>query len=133
MIPVLGRKLFGAIGEKCVFVQQYDPFTGIPSAVSLEGEQDAYGPAMLSVLEYTSRMYGVHIEGEKLYWGGVPGNKCIYEQQWGEKLFRLENTGEKITAYINGRKKFVTESDRKVITDLSGQILEVKPYRKEEI
>lgn len=133
LIPVLGRKLFGAIGEKCVFVQQYDPFTGIPSAVSLEGEQDAYGPAMLSVLEYTSRMYGVHIEGEKLYWGGVPGNECIYEQQWGEKLFRLENTGEKITAYINGRKKFVAESDRKVITDLSGQILEVKPYRKEEI
>ena len=45
LLPVLGRKLFEAIGEKCVFVQQYDPFTSVPSAVALEGEQDAYGPA----------------------------------------------------------------------------------------
>ncbi|MDL2302473.1 hypothetical protein LJC58_08975, partial [Lachnospiraceae bacterium OttesenSCG-928-D06] len=48
ILPALGKKLFNAIGENCVFVQQYDPFTGKPSAVSLEGEQDAYGPAMLS-------------------------------------------------------------------------------------
>ena len=80
LLPVLGRKLFEAIGEKCVFVQQYDPFTSVPSAVALEGEQDAYGPAMLSVLEYISRMHGVHIEKETVCFGSWGKEQTEYEQ-----------------------------------------------------
>ena len=67
LVPILGRKLFEAIGPECVFVQQYDPFTMAPSKVCLEGEQDAYGPAMLSVLEYAARIYGIHMEGEQIF------------------------------------------------------------------
>ncbi|MDE6517550.1 MAG: hypothetical protein K2L18_06865, partial [Acetatifactor sp.] len=127
LIPLLGRKLFEAIGEKCVFVQQYDPFTMAPSTITLKGEQDAYGPAMLSVLEYAARMYGVHIEGERLYWGSVSGNESTYEQQWGEHSFRIENYVDCAAAYVNGKKVFEAGPDLKVVTDLSGKILSVLP------
>ena len=67
LIPQLGQKLMQAIGPQCRFVQQYDPFTGEPSVICEPGQppQDAYGPAMLSVLEYTARMYGVSLVDRK--------------------------------------------------------------------
>lgn len=130
MIPLLGRKLFEAIGEKCIFVQQYDPFTMEPSLVSLEGEQDAYGPALLSVMEYAARMYGVHIEGEKLYWGAVSGQESVYEQEWGEHLYRIENTGSRVIGSVDGKKVFERSTGEKIITDLKGKILAVKAFEK---
>lgn len=120
LIPTLGRKLFEAIGENCVFVQQYDPFTMKPSLVSLEGEQDAYGPAMLSVMEYVSRMYGIHIERDEIYWGCLGGTACEYEQEWGENVYRIRNTGTQVTASINGKEIFHVDAGRKIVTDLSG-------------
>lgn len=123
--PYLGNKLFEAIGDKCRFVQQYDPFTMEPSVVCLEGEQDAYGPAMLSVMEYAARMYGVHIEREEIYWGAVSGTECTYEQEWGDNLYRIENSGKQVIAYINGKKAFEIETGKKIITDYHGNILRV--------
>lgn len=128
--PYLGNKLFTAIGEKCRFVQQYDPFTMEPSVVCLEGEQDAYGPAMLSVMEYAARMYGIHIERNEIYWGTVGGTECIYEQEWGDHLYRIENTGEKAVAYVDGKKVFDAAADVKVITDYRGNILRMCPLKK---
>lgn len=122
MQPLLGKKLFEAIGEECIFVQQYDPFTMAPSKVSLEGEQDAYGPAMLSVLEYVARMYGIHIERKEVYWGGVSGRECTYEQEWGEYRYRVENSGSGIVGYVNGKKVFAAEGDVKLVTDLEGNV-----------
>lgn len=123
LIPLLGRKLFEAIGEECRFVQQYDPFTMQPSLVSLEGEQDAYGPAMLSVMEYTARMYGVHMEREELYWGTCSGPECIYEQKWGDNHYRIVNGTQSAEGYVNGRQVFTAPKDTKIITDLNGQVL----------
>lgn len=131
ILPRLGRKLFEAIGEQCVFVQQYDPFTMKPSLVSLEGEQDAYGPAMLSVLEYTARMYGVHIERECLYWGTVGGQESTYEQIWGERTFRIENTADGAVAYVDGHRKWKAGANLKVITNLEGDILKVVKYDRD--
>lgn len=127
LIPILGRKLFEAIGDRCIFVQQYDPFTMQPSAVSLEGEQDAYGPAMLSVMEYVSRMFGVHMEGELLYWGTVGGAESSYRQVWGDRVFELKNTGRKATAAVDGRTVFTVECGRKVVTDLRGNVISEIP------
>lgn len=125
IIPVLGRKLMSAIGEKCVFVQQFDPFTGKPSTIALEGEQDGYGPAMLAVMEYVSRMYGVHIEGEQLYWGTSGQGESIYEQIWGEHNFKLLQTDQGAEAFINGRKIFEAGKNLKLVTDLQGNLLKV--------
>lgn len=123
LIPLLGDKLFQAIGEPCVFVQQYDPFTMVPSRISLEGEQDAYGPAMLSVLEYISRMYGVHMEQEELYWGCLDGKECTYEQEYGDQCYRLEIMHHRAIGYRNGKKLFEVPTGKKVVTNLQGEVL----------
>ena len=123
IVPQLGKKLFEAIGEKCRFVQQYDPFTMQPSLVSLEGEQDAYGPAMLSVMEYTARMYGIHMEREEIYWGTYSGAECTYEQEWGDNLYRIVNDANGAEGYINGKLMFTAPKDKKIITDLRGNVL----------
>lgn len=128
LVPQLGRKLFQAIGEDCIFVQQYDPFTMAPSRVCLEGEQDAYGPAMLSVMEYCARMYGVHIEREKVYWGSVAGNESTYEQDWDDMCYKIVNTGKGAEAFVNGKKVFTAEPNQKVITDLWGNIIKVQNF-----
>ncbi len=125
MIPLIGRKLFEAIGEDCIFVQQYDPFTQKPSYVSLEGKQDAYGPAMLSVMEYTARMYGVHMEREYLFWGTVSGTESSYCQEWGERSFLIKNNGKRAEAFLDGKKIFEAGADLKIVTDFNGNIIRV--------
>lgn len=131
LIPILGQKLFNAIGDSCIFVQQYDPFTAKPSSVSLEGEQDAYGPAMLSVLEYASRMYGVHMEKESLYWGTAGDKESVYEQIWGEHAFRIEHTKNGASAFVDGHKIFEAGNNLRIVTDLNGKILKVSSYYKD--
>jgi len=126
LIPQLGKKLFHAIGDSCIFVQQYDPFTGSPSLISLDGLQDSYGPAMLSVMEYTSRMYGVHLEQNHIFWGTAGGNECSYEQIWGNHSFKIQNDGKCAIAFIDGKKVFQSGKDLKIITDLSGNLLYIK-------
>ena len=128
LIPVLGRKLFEAIGEKCVFVQQYDPFTGVPSAVSLEGEQDAYGPAMLSVLEYISRMHGIHVERKEIFWGSFGEAQTEFEQVWRGSTYRIVSGGRKAEAFIDGKKIFEAPVGSRIITDYTGTILRAEKY-----
>lgn len=128
LIPKLGSKLFRAIGPECRFVQQYDPFTMKPSLISLEGEQDAYGPAMLSVMEYISRMYGVHIDRDKLVWGTVTGPDSIYEQVSSGHTYRIEKHNNKSAAYIDGKEIFSSKSGLRVETDLRGQLQNIYAY-----
>ncbi|NLW10606.1 MAG: hypothetical protein GX028_01140 [Clostridiaceae bacterium] len=130
LIPKLGSKLFTAIGPECRFVQQYDPFTMKPSLVSLEGEQDAYGPAMLSVMEYISRMYGVHIDRDKLIWGTVTGPDSSYEQVWGEHVYKIERQKNKAAAFIDGKEIFSSESGLRIETDITGQLLNIYAYEE---
>lgn len=128
LIPKLGSKLFEAIGPECRFVQQYDPFNMKPSLISLEGEQDAYGPAMLSVMEYISRMHGVHIDRDKLIWGTVAGPDSTYEQVWGGHTYRIEKQNNKAAAYIDGHEIFCAESGLRIETDLTGQLQNIYAY-----
>ena len=130
LLPVLGRKLFEAIGEACHFVQQYDPFTMRPSGVDPDGNsgQDAYGPAMLAVMEYCSRMYGVHIHRDQILWGSCRGVNGSYEQRWNGHCYRMENDGERAAAFIDGREIFCGERGLRIRTDLSGEILAKAAY-----
>ena len=126
LIPKLGEALMRAIGPDCVFVQQYDPFTAQPSGSAFEGVwQDAYGPAMLSVLEYLSRMHGVHVEGERLVWGSWGGDSCVYEQRWGDMAMRIESDGATAIASIDGHRVFRVPVGSRVLTDYHGEVLRV--------
>ena len=93
--------------------------------MALEGEQDAYGPAMLAVLEYISRIYGVHREGETLYWGTYGHGESLYAQEWGDDTFRLVQDDSHAEAYINERQIFSAPKNCKILTDLKGNILRI--------
>ncbi|MBQ7587586.1 MAG: hypothetical protein IJT37_06115 [Lachnospiraceae bacterium] len=125
LIPKLGSCLFDALKDECRFVQQFDPFTGEISRVSLDSEMDAYGPAMLSVLEYISRIYGVHREGNLMYWGCTTKAGCIYEQELAGHIYRIENSPAGIKAEIDGKEIFTTRANVKLVTDLEGEIITV--------
>jgi len=125
LIPILGEKLFTAIGDECAFVQQFDPFTGKPSILDIS---TSYGPALVSVMEYVARMYGVSIEGEEIHWGTVGGYESSYEQIWGEHSFKIINHKTSVKGYIDGKTVFESGADLKVVTDLTGKVLKVIPY-----
>ncbi len=125
IIPGLGKSLFDALKNECRFVQQFDPFTGEISRVSLEGEMDSYGPAMLSVLEYISRMYGIHREENELYWGCETELDCIYEQRFGSEIYRIENTASGTRGMIGGTEIFTTNTNVKIVTDMRGKVKRV--------
>lgn len=115
---LLSDKLFGAVGEACVFTQQFDTFTAKPSGV-----KDGYGPTMLAVLEYISRLYGVHVEGGEIWWGVRGGDDWIYSQTWGDRVYTIQCNGEKATALKNGRPVFDVKAGVRVITDYEGNVL----------
>lgn len=135
LIPQLGRKLMEAIGPECRFVQQYDPFTGTPSVICEPGQppQDAYGPAMLSVLEYTARMYGVSLVRDTVVWGSCAGAPCRYTQTRSDRSWELINSGSGIEAFVDGRKVFTAGANLRITTDWDGHILRVDRYTPDGI
>ena len=123
LIPYLGRKLLEAIGIDCIFVQQYDPFTGRPSINADSGGQDGYGPAMLSAIEYIAAMHGVRRKENTILWGCMQGSTCEYEQLLGDDIYCIRTGKSGSEAYINGKKIFSTCTNEKVVTDLHGNVM----------
>ncbi len=123
IIPKLGRKFFEAIGEECIFVQQYDPVTTRPSLIGVDGKQDAYGPAMLAVLEYISRMYGVVLQRDKLIWSSVMDDTGSYEQHINGHIYKLEHGENKAYAFIDGSEVLSFDRGCRIETDLKGKEL----------
>ena len=68
-------------------------------------------------------MFGVHIEREEIYWGTVGGSESIYEQIWGDRVFRIENHGKGAAGYVDGRKVFEAPADMRLVTDLCGRLV----------
>ena len=130
LIPELGNRLFHAIGDKCVFVQQYDPFTGEPSIGGTDGARDAYGPAMLAVLEYISRMYGVDVVRDRLIFSCVKGADCRYEQYAGGHVYSVESEGDRVKFAIDGREVYAGTNGIRIETDLDGRFLNKTEFFK---
>ena len=88
-ITLIGEKLLHTVGKTCRFRSQWDPFTAEPDEVA--NVRADYGPTILSVLEYISRAYGIHIDRERVLWSGLPRGKHAvdYKQQWGDRTYAL--------------------------------------------
>ena len=124
LLPILGRKLFSAIGENALFVQQYDPFTAAASDIRSGEGQNGYGPALLSVLEYIARIYGVTIEKESAIWSAA-GSECAeYEQLWGDKRYKVLSGKDGAECFIDNKLIFRIPIGKEYITDLNGNIIE---------
>ena len=124
LVTELGQKLIDAIargGNR--FTQQFDPFTALPSSP----KQNGYGPTTLAVLEYISRMHGIHLDVAAgwVWWSACDGKEFTYQQRWGDRQWTLASTNGVMTALLNGKKLFECSTSVRVVTDLDGQVHEM--------
>ena len=124
LVTRLGEKLIAAVeagGNR--FTQQFDPFTGRPSSP----HQDGYGPTILAVLEYLSRMHGVHADlaAGQVWWSACDAQEFTYTQRWGGHEWSLSSTNGQLTARLNGRELFRCTAGVRVATDLDGRVTSV--------
>lgn len=125
-ITLLGRKLLPIlIRNDYRFSQQLDPVTGEPSL----SNSDGYGPMILAMQEYVSRMHGTHLDVVKgqVWWSGmaIDGETHSYRQQWGERVFEWSIEDGEFTATVNGTECFRSRAGCRVITDLDGRLVSV--------
>ncbi len=127
-ITLLGQNLIEATAEECIFTQQFDPFTGKPSKQYFGSSlRDSYGPTILSVLEYISRLYGIHIEREQVYWGGLSnsGHNSEYIQCWNDRSYSLVHEDKVFHAYVDQQKIFTCTQGVRIVTDYDGNIVKI--------
>ncbi len=122
-ITLLGQIFISVVGKKCVFTQQFDPFTAEISSPN----QDCYGPTILTALEYISRLYGIHIDEQEIFWSGIndENHTIKYSQEWQGNIYILKNEGARFKGYINGIEKFSVSDSVRIVTDLSGSVTKI--------
>ena len=135
LVTKLGKKLMNAVaGGGYVFTQQFDPFTAIPSRVSPitkcpipldsdEPGQDAYGPTLLSVLEYIAHIWGVHMQMGEVWFSLGSGAPYAYEQVWGDHAYRIESDGSTARVFVDGAERYASPCGVRIITDENGAYL----------
>ena len=143
LVPVFGKRLFRAVMDGgYVFTQQFDPYTGAPSMVPIPAQQsgedkgptimqDAYGPTILSVMEYIAHIWGVHQQlGE--VWFSL-GSRLAYacEQHWGEHSYRIESDGSTAQIRVDGKEIYSGACGIRLITDEQGRLLRNLRIEKE--
>ena len=117
-VTLIGQKLLGKIAQSKQFTQQFDPFT------TGQNGQDGYGPTILAVLEYYSRMFGVYPENDTIHFNGLPSEQSYsYSQKLNKDNFKLVQDHNQITGSLNEREIFRSTAGIKVMTDLKGNIL----------
>ena len=123
-VPLIGEKLIANLGKTCRFPQQFDAFTGAHCPAP---HSDGYGPAMLAVLEYISRMHGVYRDEDRIHWSGLarPGYSTQYTQRWGATRYTLRIDGISVRGLVDDVEMFRCASGVRVVTDLNGAVLEV--------
>ena len=135
LVTQLGHRLMQAVIDGgYVFTQQFDPFTGAPSRVSsitkepmLPGStdpfQDAYGPTVLSVLEYIAHIWGIHMHRGQIWFSLGSGEAYTYEQRWGHRTYRIDSDGHTAHIFVDGVEKHASPCGVRLITDQAGQLL----------
>eukprot|EP00041_Stephanoeca_diplocostata_P000624 m.15751 g.15751 ORF g.15751 m.15751 type:complete len:725 (+) comp10816_c0_seq1:109-2283(+) len=111
-ITLLGDKLVNAISVNGTFPQQWNPkpYQGVPAGAPNKG--DCYGPALLSLLEYTAYAHGIKprpADGALLWSSAqltdttVPPTASTYTQILGTNTWTLVRAVKNGTAVFDGR------------------------------
>ena len=120
-VGLIGKRLIITLKREQKFTQQYDPFTGKAS-----NSPDGYGPTMLSLLEYVSKMYGVAYERDNVLWSGLSSSSSTsYTQIIKGNRYTLKTDRGKMTAFINDQMILTCSAGARLITNLSGKRLSV--------
>ena len=135
IVTRLGEKLIQAIAENGYrFTQQFDPFTGKPSLVHAvthqpvtEGSgkpiQDAYGPTLLSALEYIAHRFGIHPHLGQVWFSLGSGEVYQYEAIFYHHHYAIQSNGAKAEIAVDGKTLGSYPCGQRVITDVQGNIL----------
>ena len=119
-VGLVGKKLLNKTSKTLLFTQQFDPYT------SEQNGGDNYGPVILSVLEYFSRMYGVYLENDEVHFNGLAQEKeYSYSQRFGSDLYTINQNQSAISGSLNGKSLFTCEAGVGIVCDLKGNILKV--------
>jgi len=117
-VTLLGKKLLNTISKSKKFTQQFDPFT------AEQNGSDGYGPTILAVLEYFSRMYGVYSKNDTIHFNGLYANKpYTYLQKLNNESYKLIQQNGNITGYLNNMELFKSTAGIKVMTDKLGIVV----------
>lgn len=124
LVTELGMKLIEALKlGGGVFPQQFDPYTMKPSRGSDALGAEGYGPTMLALMEYVSRMYGVHIEGREVWFGLLGGMELCYEQRIGDRSYRIDSDGKYARVSVDGAPRWLAPCGIRLVTDRYGGLL----------
>lgn len=122
-LTMIGTKFLKAISDSLKFTQQFDPFT---KRISTATQNNGYGPSILSSLEFISRLYGIDITQNKVYWSCLDNdNEYNYSQVWGDRLFKMTTRGNMVFCSINSKEVYSFTKGVRVVSDLDGKIIEV--------
>lgn len=120
-LTMVGLKFLSVLSASGRFSQQFDPFTKAYSS-----EQDGYGPSILAALEFISRLYGIHITRDRIFWSSISSeHDHTYTQLWSDHEFKLISKEGSTDCYIDERKIFSFSGGVRVVTDLKGEVIEI--------
>lgn len=145
LVPALGKRLMRAVIDgSYVFTQQFDPFTGAPSMAPIPAQQsgedasptvmqDAYGPTLLSVLEYIAHIWGVNLQLGRVRFSLGGGLSYRYEHRWAGHAYLIESDGKTARAAADGRELYAGPCGVRVCASEDGKPLGVVPLEEGEI
>ena len=121
-VTLLGTRLIETLKQNSKFTQQYDPFTR-----KANNSPDGYGPTILCLLEYISRMHGIHYEADHMIWSGLNSgaNSSTYAQMVKGNKYLLQINKQYVSAFINDKAIFQCSSNIRCTTDMNGRILSI--------
>ena len=126
-VTLLANKILPLLTRNgCRFAQQLDAMTGEASGQ----KPDGYGPMALAALEYLSRTQGIHLDvaNQRVWWSVADSKASDFTstQRWGAHRFELRVTAGKMEALAAGKTIFTCDAGTRVVTDLSGRVLELQ-------
>ncbi len=139
IVTALGKKLIRTIAENGFrFTQQYDPFTGKPSLVhavthqpvkpdSGEPIQDAYGPTMLSALEYIAHRFGIRPHLGQVWFSLGAGEEYTYEAMFYDHRYTVRSSGTQAEIAADGQTIGTYPCGQRIVTDRQGRVLQAVP------
>jgi hypothetical protein len=106
-----------ALARSGEFLQQMDPDTG-----EFSPDRGAYSPAMLTLFDFTWRLYGVRPEGDTLEWNcRLPEGAASVTAIWGPAKLETDRSGSTLT--LAGKRIAHVRETARVVTTRAGKRL----------
>jgi hypothetical protein len=106
-----------ALARSGEFLQQMDPETG-----TFSPDRGAYSPAMLTLFDFTWRLYGVRPEGETLEWNcRLPDGASLVTAIWGAAKLETDRNGSILM--LGGKHIARVRKTERLVTTRAGKRL----------